>query len=107
MFHKSVPFRFITSALVLVVSFLLQSGVALAASGDVDLSFDPGSGPNADVYCVAALPDRKALIGGAFTSINGTNRNRIARLNPDGNLDPAFDPGQGANDLVIALVPLR
>src|SRR5436190_15041369 len=90
----------------LATSIFLLPFLAQAASGDVDLSFDPGSGPNGDVYCVATQPDGKALIGGAFTSVNGTNRNHIARLNADGSLDPTFDPGQGANDIVIVLAPM-
>src|SRR5262249_53995685 len=34
----------------------------------------------------------------------GTNYNRIARLNTNGSLDLAFNPGTGANDLVEAVV---
>jgi Domain of unknown function (DUF5122) beta-propeller len=37
-------------------------------------------------------PDGKLLISGAFTSILGVSRNRIARLNTDGTLDADFDP---------------
>ena len=42
------------------------------------------------------------LVGGSFTTLNGTARNNIGRLNPDGTLDTAFDPGAGG--LVHALV---
>ena len=49
-------------------------------------------------------PDGKVLIGGSFTSVNGTNRNRIARLNADGSLDSSFNPGTGANGAVRAIV---
>jgi len=31
-------------------------------------------------------------------SYDGTSRNRIARLNPDGSLDLTFNPGSGADD---------
>jgi len=34
----------------------------------------------------------KALVGGAYTSIAGQMRNRIARLNSDGSLDAIFNP---------------
>lgn len=39
--------------------------------------------------------------------MNGTNRNRIVRLNSDGSLDTSFNPGTGADGLVrsIALQP--
>lgn len=68
-----------------------------AQAGAVDISFDPGSGANGDVYAVASQPDGKVVIGGAFTSVNGVARNRVARLNPDGTLDLNFNPGAGAN----------
>ena len=35
------------------------------------------------------------LIGGSFASVNGTNRNSLARLNSDGSLDSSFDVGSG------------
>jgi uncharacterized delta-60 repeat protein len=52
--------------------------------------FDPNA--NGPVYVVVVQPDGKILIGGGFTSVLGVTRNRIARLNPDGTLDTAFDP---------------
>ena len=58
-----------------------------------------GFDPNADsaVRVVVVQSDGKTLIGGDFTSLspNGgsaVTRNRIARLNPDGTVDAAFDP---------------
>lgn len=56
---------------------------------------------------MAVQPDGKILIGVAFTRINGTNRNRIVRLNADGSLDLSFDPGLGADDQIraVALLP--
>src|SRR4029079_10718892 len=35
----------------------------------------------------------------------GTPRSRIVRLNPDGSLDLAFNPGAGPNRIVYALAP--
>jgi len=47
------------------------------------------------------------LIGGDFTTYNGTARNRIARLNTDGSLDNSFNSsGTGVNGaLSITLQP--
>jgi uncharacterized delta-60 repeat protein len=45
------------------------------------------------VVTMAVQPDGKILLGGYFTQVNGTTRNRIARLNADGSLDTAFNPG--------------
>ena len=75
----------------------------LNAHGTLDRTFDPGSGPNSRVVCVLPQSDGKTLISGLFTSFNGTNRGHIARLEADGNLDPSFDPGSGANADVLCL----
>lgn len=75
----------------------------LDANGALDPSFDPGAGTNEWVRAIALQPDGKILIGGDFTSYDGTARNGIARLDPDGALDPTFDPGSGADDPVMAI----
>ncbi|MEM6321521.1 MAG: delta-60 repeat domain-containing protein, partial [Bacteroidota bacterium] len=72
----------------------------LNADGSLDTSFDPGSGTNGDVQSVAVQSDGKVLIGGFFTTVDGTGRRRIARLNADGSLDTSFDPGSGTNATV-------
>lgn len=72
----------------------------LAADGNVDASFNPSPGANNEVLAVACQADGKAVIGGLFSSVNRTSRNRIARLNTDGSLDTSFDPGQGPNSAV-------
>jgi uncharacterized delta-60 repeat protein len=72
-------------------------------AGSPDISFYTGLGPNDRVNAIAVQPDRKIIIGGAFSEISGLSRNRIARLLYDGSVDPSFDPGTGANDAVFAL----
>jgi uncharacterized delta-60 repeat protein len=72
----------------------------LNANGSLDSSFDPEGGPSHTIQTVAAQGDGKIIIGGHFTSYNGTSRNRIARLNDDGSLDATFNPGTGANGIV-------
>ncbi|MBL0025188.1 MAG: delta-60 repeat domain-containing protein [Saprospiraceae bacterium] len=74
----------------------------LNADGSLDASFDPGTGANNVVYKVAVQNDGKIIIGGNFTSYNGTARNSIARLNADGSLDETFNPGTGANGFVLS-----
>src|SRR5687767_5042891 len=83
--------------------------VAMALAGRVEAQsaldgFDPNA--NGEIRVVVAQPDGKILIGGSFTTLspNGgvaVTRNRIARLNPDGTLDTAFDPN--ANDEVYSI----
>jgi len=69
----------------------------LNANGSLDGSFNPGTGANGGVSSIALQSDGRLLIGGPFTAFNGTNRNQIARLNADGSLDAAFQPGQGVD----------
>jgi len=56
--------------------------------GDLDPSFDPGSGVEAGALVVQ--DDGKLIIGGGFTNYNGTAVANIARLNPDGSLDTNY-----------------
>jgi uncharacterized delta-60 repeat protein len=75
----------------------------LNPDGSLDVAFNPGTGANNIVENIAQQPDGKILVGGTFTSYNGTAINRIARLNPDGSLDVTFNPGTGANGTVLAI----
>lgn len=77
-------------------SFTTYNGVArknivrLMPDGALDASFDPGSGPSNTVYAIGVQPDGKIMIGGAFSTVNGSSKNRIARLNADGSVDDTF-----------------
>lgn len=83
---------------ILSLPFAAGQGRAFAQNpGSLDLSFDPGTGASWSVRAVAIQSDGKILIGGQFTSYNGTPRDLIARLNVDGSLDMTFDPGTGAD----------
>ncbi|MCS6823177.1 MAG: T9SS type A sorting domain-containing protein [Cytophagaceae bacterium] len=75
----------------------------LNADGSLDATFNPGTGANSGIYAIALQSDGKVLIGGNFTSYNDTGRNRIARLNANGSLDPTFNPGTGANNTIYAI----
>lgn len=59
-------------------------------------SFNPGAdGP---VATLAIQPDGRILVGGSFTHLAGQMRRRLGRLNPDGTLDAAFNPGGNPGD---------
>src|SRR5437667_9948573 len=94
------------AALVLFSVAVLLAGGAAAVRGQFALDgFDPNANGTVDVVVVQR--DGKVLIGGDFTTLspNGgvaVTRNRIARLNPDGTLDTAFDPN--ANNVVVSIV---
>lgn len=79
--------------------------VRIQPDGALDFTFNPGSGANNTVQAVLALPGGNVLIAGAFTTYNGTARNRIALVGPDGGLPglDIFDPGTGANGTIRAL----
>ena len=71
--------------------------------GSLDQTFNPGVGVNGTVWSLQLQSDGKIVIAGNFTSVNSTNRNSIARLNSDGSLDAAFDPGVGPNNTINAV----
>ena len=52
----------------------------LNTDASIDPSFEPGTGAEGSIGVIARQPDGRTLIGGTFTSYNGTGRNRIARL---------------------------
>jgi|GEM_PF-6989022 uncharacterized delta-60 repeat protein len=72
-------------------------------SGAIDPTFavSPGIGGGFGVFPsvqdIKLQQDGKILIGGSFSSYNGADRRRIARLNADGSLDETFNPGSGAD----------
>ena len=70
--------------------------VRLNADGSVDASFSAGrAGVDDGVTSIVLQPDGKILLGGNFTTVNGTARAGVARLDADGSLDPQFTPGSG------------
>ncbi len=88
-----------------LVGGLLRPGIArLNADGSVDADFDPGLGANDTVYTLWVQNDGNILVGGAFTQFHTASHHGLTRLLPDGQLDPAFNPGAGANDVVYSIL---
>lgn len=81
--------------------------VRLNHDGTVDPTFDPGVGFSGEVLCLLVQPDGRIIAGGDFVAYNGQTVYNLARLNPDGSLDTAFNLNSGANDWVrhMALQP--
>ncbi|MBK9075859.1 MAG: delta-60 repeat domain-containing protein [Flavobacteriales bacterium] len=75
----------------------------LNTNGSLDLTFNPGTGANDQVNCMALDAAGKVTIGGLFGSYNGMARARVARLNANGTLDTGFDIGTGANGTVLSM----
>ena len=89
---------------------VLLAGGAEAVRGQSALDgFDPNAN---DVPRVAVVqPDGKILIGGNFTTLSPNGgpavaRNHIARLNPDGTIDTAFNPNVNGNAGIAAIVAI-
>jgi uncharacterized delta-60 repeat protein len=58
--------------------------------GQPDVTYSPFAGFNNAVYAFALQPNNQLLAGGDFTMADGVPRQRLARLNADGTLDPTF-----------------
>ncbi len=93
-------------------SGVVRGGITrLNPDGTIDPTFLNGmSGADGPINAVVLQADRKVLIGGEFSTVNGVSRRAIARLNVDGSVDTSFqagvrrDSGQ-ASVLALALGP--
>jgi uncharacterized delta-60 repeat protein len=72
----------------------------LNSNGNLDTTFNVGTGANSSVNAITQVANNKILIGGLFTSYNGTSISRLARINSDGSLDATFVSGTGPNNSV-------
>ena len=84
-----------------------HNGIArLNADGTLDTSFASVMFTGSDsipwdwcVWAMAVQPDRKVLVAGWFTRVNGVARTSVARLDIDGTLDATFsNVALGGND---------
>lgn len=87
----------------------------LNSDGSLDPTFQSSTfnGGATLVTDIALQADGKLVIGGNFTSIQdivtgaGTNRNYVARLNPDGTVDETFGHGQSLADNRVQAVAVQ
>ena len=70
----------------------------------IDNTFNIGSGFDNAITTVALQTDGKILVGGEFTSFNGTTNNKIVRLNSNGSIDTSFLIGVGFNNSVKKII---
>ena len=88
-------------ALIAAAQFSIPTAFGQAIiPGEIDPTFNTGSGFNFTVEAVAVQNDGKIVVGGYFQDYNGAAARSIARLLPTGELDPSFQPGTGANGIV-------
>lgn len=70
----------------------------LNANGSTDTEFDPGTGilgAYPSPHCAWLQADGDLVLGGSFIAYDGTARNGLLRVLPDGSLDPTFHPEDG------------
>jgi len=81
--------------------------IRLTSTGAADATFTPLTYDTAAVNKVESMvlqADGKVIIGGRFTSVNGTARNRIARIHTNGTLDTSFNADGLATTRVFGLM---
>jgi uncharacterized delta-60 repeat protein len=76
----------------------------LNADGSLDREFGARvEGRYSCVFSLAVQADGKILVGGSFSALGGQPRANIARLNADGTVDGAFNPGANGSVSCLAL----
>lgn len=73
--------------------------VRLDVNGTVDATFNTSNAADGIIKTMCLQPDGKILIGGYFTTYNGTPAKNIARLNADNTLDATFITGTGLDSI--------
>ncbi|HEY0045294.1 MAG TPA: T9SS type A sorting domain-containing protein, partial [Flavobacterium sp.] len=73
----------------------------LNLDGSIDTTFNAGSGADYGVLTITEQTDGQLLISGLFSSYNGNEIEKIARMGPDGEFDSSFHPGMGPDNIVL------
>lgn len=74
----------------------------LLSDGTVDLTFDPGEGPNGSVRTILVQPDGRVVVGGEFGSWDGVAAGGIVRLLGDA---PVLDVQRAKDGEIITSWP--
>jgi uncharacterized delta-60 repeat protein len=84
--------------------FIALNLTAFSQQYSADATFNIGSGSDGWVATTAIQTDGKIILGGGFTSYNGTPVNNIVRVNVDGTVDPSFNSsGTGFNGDITSI----
>lgn len=75
----------------------------LNSDGTLDTTFNTGSGASREIFSMALQPNNQILIAGFIEKYNGITVNSIARLNPDGSLDTAFNQDSKVDNLIYSI----
>ena len=74
--------------------------VRLLPDGRLDPDFVPPVAPSGSVRALAVQSDEKILVGGDFPAFGSGLLKYLARLNPNGSVDPGFSTALGLNGTV-------
>jgi hypothetical protein len=78
----------------------------VGSDGSLDGGFNPGTGGTPPyVYALAVQTDGKIVVGGSFTSLTNQSCSHIGRLNTDGTLDTALNPGADGDVYGLVVQP--
>ena len=79
----------------------------LPGDGDLDPTFDPGSGANNFVTSILPLADGSMVVGGEFDQFNQIDHERIVKLDNNGAIvdDSVFSSSLGFDATVLSLAP--
>lgn len=95
--------------IIFVGLFTAYSGVSfnriirLNNDGSIDNTFNVGEGFDNSVFDVQLQSDGKILLGGQFNFYDGSQSEKIVRLNTDGTIDNTFNTGTGFDGLVYVI----
>ena len=85
-------------------SFQLNNTIT---TGDIDNTFNIGTGFTGYVKTITLQPDGKILVGGSFSTYSGVTSNKIIRLNTGGTIDNTFTIGTGFTGSSIYSIELQ
>lgn len=99
--HRESP---VQTALAIFLGICLTAPIPASAALSLDAGFAPAfRAGGGTIRAVESQPDGKWLVAGMFAFADGQSRAGMARLNPDGTLDPTFDPGTGPSGMVSVI----
>jgi uncharacterized delta-60 repeat protein len=76
----------------------------ISSNGSFDNTLLSGIGCNDTVYDISLQQDGKIILSGAFSEVNGSAQNKIARLNADGSVDSQFITSTGFDNSVFTVI---
>jgi uncharacterized delta-60 repeat protein len=80
----------------IIFTFVTHFALARLVRAQTYDNFYPAA--NGNIAAIAVQPDGKIWIGGDFTTLDDMASQGLARLNADGSMDLAFDPGAATQD---------